>query len=71
MAWKLLLLAAAFTGITVHGDRHENERDFGIDLEEAKRQEQAAFSKMDGDGDGRLSPQEFSATAVDLSLIHI
>ena len=65
MAWKLLLLAAAFTGITAHGDRHENERDFGIDLEEAKRQEQAAFSKMDGDGDGRLSPQEFSATAVD------
>ena len=38
MAWKLLLLAAAFTGITAHGDRHENERDFGIDLEEAKRQ---------------------------------
>ena len=65
MTWKLLLLAAAFTGITAHGDRHENERDFGIDLEEAKRQEQAAFSKMDGDGDGRLSRQEFSAAAVD------
>ena len=52
MTWKLLLLAAAFTGISAQSDRHDNEHDSGIDMEEVKKREQAAFSKMDGDGDG-------------------
>tara|TARA_B100000809_G_C15046114_1_gene497308 strand:+ start:154 stop:846 length:693 start_codon:yes stop_codon:yes gene_type:complete len=63
MKWQLFLIAIAFTGNAVYSDQHRSERDFSIDLQEAKEQEQTAFSKMDRDGDGRVSLSEFSATA--------
>ena len=55
MKWQLFLIAIAFTGNAVYGDQHRSERDFSIDLQELKEQEQTAFSKMDRDGDGRVS----------------
>ena len=61
MKWQLFLIAIAFTGNAVYGDQHRSERDFSIDLQELKEQEQTAFSKMDGDGDGRVSLSEFAA----------
>jgi len=63
MKWQLFLIAIAFTGNAVYGDQHRSERDFSIDLQKAKEQEQTAFSKMDRDGDGRVSLSEFAAIA--------
>ena len=63
MRWQLFLIAIAFTGNAVHSDQHRNERDFSINLQEAKEQREAAFSKADGDGDGRVSLSEFAAMA--------
>ncbi|MCS5566853.1 MAG: hypothetical protein NZ743_02400, partial [Pseudomonadales bacterium] len=61
MKWQLFLIAMAITGNAVYGDQHRSERDFSIDLQELKEREQTAFSKMDGDGDGRVSLSEFAA----------
>jgi len=61
MKWQLFLIAIAFTGNAVYGDQHRSERDFSIDLQELKEREQTAFSKMDGDGNGRVSLSEFAA----------
>ena len=63
MRWQLFLIAIAYTGNAVHSDQHRNERDFSINLQEAKEQREAAFSKADGDGDGRVSLSEFAAMA--------
>ncbi|MFP6822618.1 MAG: EF-hand domain-containing protein [Pseudomonadales bacterium] len=63
MKWQLFLIAIAFTGNAVHSDQHRNERDFSINLQEAKEREQEAFSKADGDSDGRVSLSEFAAMA--------